>query len=62
MDTQFWVQMIAYSVSVGCIYGGVAARLRSLEKKVDKHNHLVERMYQVEGCIELLKERIDHAE
>lgn len=62
MDAQFLVQMIAYGVSVGCIYGGVAARLRSLEKKVDKHNNLVERMYKVEGYIELLKERTDHAE
>lgn len=60
MDTQFWVQMIAYGISVGCIYGGVAARLKSLEKKVDKHNHLVERMCQVESKLEYLEREGNH--
>lgn len=30
-------------------------RLKQLEKKVDKHNSLVERMYQVESDIRVLK-------
>ena len=29
----------------------VAYRLEELEKKVDKHNNLIERMYKVEGQI-----------
>lgn len=32
----------------------IAYRLEQLEKKVDKHNHLVERMYRVEERLERL--------
>lgn len=32
-------------------------RLSQLEKKVDKHNHLVERMYNVEDKINILGEK-----
>lgn len=34
-------------------------RLTELEKKVDKHNNLVERMYRVEENIAVLTERMD---
>lgn len=36
----------------------VEYRLGQLETKVDKHNNLVERMYEVEGQVELHEERI----
>ena len=32
-------------------------RIEQLELKVDKHNHLVERMYSCESAIDLLNER-----
>jgi hypothetical protein len=35
----------------------IAYRLEQLEKKVDKHNHLVERMYQVEERLSILEGR-----
>lgn len=56
MTTQFWIQIIAYAVSIGCLYGALSTRLRVLEKKVDCHNHLVERMYKVENRLDI----IDH--
>lgn len=34
-------------------------RLTELEKKVDKHNNLVERMYRAEENIAILTERMD---
>jgi hypothetical protein len=34
-------------------------RLTELEKKVDKHNNLVERMYRAEENIAVLSERMD---
>ena len=37
-------------------------RLEQLEKKVDKHNNLIERMYVAEKNIELLKNEIEHVE
>lgn len=36
----------------------IAYRLEALEKKVEKHNNLVERMYAVEKAEELLDERV----
>lgn len=34
-------------------------RLEQLEKKVQAHNNLVERMYEVEGRQDTLEERVD---
>lgn len=56
MTTQLWIQMVAYAISVGCLYGAISTRLKVLEKKVDIHNHLVDRMYKAENKIELLEE------
>lgn len=36
-------------------------RIEQLEKKVDKHNGLVERMYCAEGKLNLIGEKIDVA-
>ena len=36
----------------------IAYRLEQLEIKVDKHNHLVERMYDLEGEQEVILEKI----
>lgn len=33
-------------------------RLTELEKKVDKHNHIVERTFRLEGDMEVLHEQI----
>lgn len=61
MTTQLWIQIIAYAVSIGCLYGAISTRLKVLEKKVDIHNHLVDRMYKAETKIALLEEEIYHA-
>lgn len=60
MSTQFWIQIVAYAVSIGVIYGGISARLKVLEKKVDCHNHLVERMYKVENRVKNLEREGNH--
>ena len=39
----------------------VAYRLEQLEKKVDKHNSLVERMYKVEGQVAELQHQLKGA-
>lgn len=33
-------------------------RLEQLEKKVDKHNNVVERMYNLEECVSIAEEKI----
>ena len=38
----------------------VLYRIAELEKKQQKHNNLIERMYRVEEDIKVLEERISH--
>lgn len=38
----------------------VLYRISELEKKQQKHNNLIERMYKVEEDIKVLEERISH--
>lgn len=58
MTTQLWIQIIAYGVSIGVLYGALSTRLKELEKKVDRHNHLVERMVCAELKINMLEKKI----
>lgn len=59
MTSQLWIEIVAYAVSVGCLYGAISTRLKELEKKVDCHNHLVERMYRAEMKIRLMEEKME---
>mgnify|MGYP005904342077 CR=1 FL=1 len=49
-------------------FGGILAsckltsyRIEQLEKKVDKHNNLIDRTYKLEEKVEVLSEKIDVA-
>ena len=51
--------------TLGGTFGGILAtskltnyRIEQLEKKVDKHNNLIERTYRLEDNAELLEEKI----
>lgn len=52
MSNEFWIglliQLVVYGVSIGVIYGTVKTRLNYIEKKIDKHNNVVERVYKLE--------------
>ena len=37
-------------------------RVEQLEKKVDKHNNLIDRMYKAESNIEVIQEEIEQLE
>ena len=62
MSTEFWVGLIVsllvYGVSFGIFYGTVMTKLVAIEKKQDKHNNLVERVFKVEGKQEVQEEQI----
>lgn len=59
MSTEFWVQIVVYAVSLGSFGGVVLTRLSYLEKKMDKHNNLIERMSYVEQSTKSAHLRID---
>ncbi len=48
MSTEFWVQMVVYAISIGSFAGVVLTKLAYLEKKMDKHNGLVEKVAVLE--------------
>lgn len=65
MNTEIIVAIIAAAGGLlGSLIGVIAAsrlttyRIEQLEKKVDKHNSLVERTYELETHMEVLDEKI----
>ena len=64
--------IVALITLVGTIGSGVLSavisnnlikyRVEQLEKKVDKHNNLIDRMYKAESSIKLIQEEIDNLE
>lgn len=59
MSTEFWIQIVVYAVSLGSFGGVVLTRLNYLEKKMDKHNNLIERMAACESSVKSAHHRID---
>lgn len=58
MTEGIWVAIISLLGTLGGTLGGILIsnrltvyRLAQLEEKVNKHNHLVERMYMLEGRV-----------
>ena len=70
MNPQIITALIAFAGTVIGTFGGILAasrltvyRIEQLEKKVDRHNNLIERMYCVEEQVAVLdtKQRVaDH--
>ena len=65
MSTEIIVAILALIGTLASAFLGglmssnvIKTRLDALEKKVDKHNNLIERMYKVEGKIEELEDDI----
>jgi hypothetical protein len=58
MTTEFWIQMVVYAVSIGSFAGVVLTKLAYLEKKMDKHNGIVERVAALEKDVESIHYRI----
>lgn len=57
MSTEFWIQMIVYGITFGVSAGIIKTKLSYIEKKLDKHNHVIERTYALEKHVSLLDEK-----
>lgn len=62
LGIDFWIQMVVYAVSLGTFGGTVVVRLTHLEKKMDKHNHIVERVIETEARAKSNTHRLDRLE
>ncbi len=65
MEASIVVAAISGICTLAGSFAGVVAssrltayRIQQLEKRVDQHNHLVERMYQVEDRLNVQEERM----
>jgi len=59
MTTEFWIQMVIYAVTIGSFAGTTLTRLKNLERKMDKHNNMIERLAKVEASTSSAHHRID---
>lgn len=50
--------IVVYLLGLAVTWGMTMARIGALEKKVEKHNNLIERVYALEGQQKTLDERI----
>lgn len=53
------ITLAVYLVTLAGMAGAVLTRISNLEKKVEKHNNLIERMYKVEESAKQAHFRID---
>ena len=58
----FTGDMVVYLLGLAVVWGSLLWRVGELEKKVDKHNNLVERMYKVEESTKRNEGRIKELE
>lgn len=65
MSDTIIIALLSLLGTLGGTFGGIIAtskltnyRLEQLEKKVDKHNNLIERMFKAEENISILDEKI----
>jgi len=59
MSMEFWIQMVVYALSMGSLAGTILTKIKYLEKKMDAHNGLVERMARVEQSTKSAHHRLD---
>lgn len=59
IDLKFCVQILIYALSFGVVYGSFKTKLDYLEKKMDKHNQLQDRMVVVEQSVKSAHRRLD---
>jgi len=51
--------MAVYLISIGSLGGAILSRLGAMEKKVEKHNNMIERLYVCEASAKSAHHRID---
>jgi hypothetical protein len=69
MDSNIITALIAFAGSAVGTLGGILAtqkltqfRLEQLEKKVDKHNNVIERVFKLEANEKSVNDKIEHLE
>ncbi len=53
------ITIAIYLITFGTVWGKISTQLSNLEKKVEKHNHVIERVYRCEESLKSAHHRID---
>lgn len=61
-EMQFSGDMVIYLISLAATWGAAMWRISALEKKMDKHNCLMERMGVAENSLKMVHHRLDDLE
>ena len=59
LDIKFWIQILIYAVTFGTMYGSFKTKLDYLEKKMDKHNDMQNRLAVAENSLKSAHHRLD---
>lgn len=59
LGIEFWIQIIVYALSFGTAFGMFKTKIDYIEKKLDKHNNFIERVFKVEESTKSAHHRID---
>lgn len=59
LNAEIIINLFAYAITIGVVYGSIRQQIKQLAEKVDKHNNLIERMYQVESQIEIIENKLE---
>lgn len=54
--------LVVYILGLVALGGAVIWRVGALERKVEKHNSVIERTYKIEGQIEQINDRLSSLE
>ena len=58
-DIKFWIQILVYAGTFGTMYGSFKTTLDYLEKKMDKHNDMQNRLAVAENSLKSVHHRLD---
>lgn len=58
LTLQLLVSLLSIVITAAVNYGIFKARIDNLEKKVDKHNNVIERTYILEGKVKEIQKEI----
>lgn len=53
------IQIAIYLITLGTFGGTIMTRLANLERKMDKHNGIVEKVYRCEESLKSVHHRLD---
>lgn len=59
ISIEFWIQIVIYAISFGVLYGQLQAKIKYIEKQLEKHNNFIERLYRLEESTRQAHSRID---